>query len=106
MTTYTTLEAAAKAAGAEFGVQGGPGGWLRYTLPGTHTLVSLGIQGWNEYGQRLVRRGVILALAEDGTNVQRQEVPGAGVTTYPYSRWRKFAARFEIVAGKQRSAAG
>lgn len=63
--TYTTLEAAARAYGKGHGVLGRAGGWLyKNGAP-------LRVQGWANYGQRLLIRRQIVPIGPDG-----QQWPG------------------------------
>jgi len=57
--TYSKLEAAARAYGAEHGVTSRAGGWLyRNGAPF--------VQGWRKYGQKLINLGLIVAQDADG----------------------------------------
>lgn len=57
---YGTLEAAARAYGARHGVSGRKGGWL-HNRDGR-----LIVQGWLNYGQRLLRNGTVVAIDANG----------------------------------------
>ncbi|MGN6635685.1 MAG: hypothetical protein ACTHJ6_09530 [Oryzihumus sp.] len=59
MPTFTSLEAAARAYGAEHGVEGRKGGWI-------YRRGQAVCQGWRAYGRLLVESGQITALDADG----------------------------------------
>jgi hypothetical protein len=97
--TYRTLVEAAKAIGAERGIEGGPGGWLRDKSGGGNK--PLLIQGWAEFGLDLVRQGFIDPQDAQGVSVRR--VRGSGwlgrntLTIRPDRAWRRDAVQFAII---------
>lgn len=89
MATHKTLEAAAKAYGAIQGIVGGRGGWLRSGRE------SIGIQGWQGYGQHLVDKGVIQPQDAQGVRVDRTRTK-YGVRVVSYRTWRDQARQYFI----------
>lgn len=82
--TFKTLEAAARAYGAEHGVVGKAGGWL-------YRNGRAFCQGWREYGFRLVDSGVIDPVDVAGNSVRRTVGEGflgsRTVTIKPRRTW-------------------
>lgn len=89
MATYQTLDAAARAYGAHQGITGGRGGWLRKDGK------SFGVQGWHEYGQVLVDKGVIQPQDAQGERVDRTRTR-YGVRVVSYRAWRELARQYFI----------